>query len=318
MKPAALALLFSIVSTAMADPIERIAFGSCARGNLPQPIWKAISEFQPDVWIWMGDNVYGDSKDPQILRSKYDLQKAIPGYAALAKTCQIIGTWDDHDFGKNNGGREYPSKRASQAALLDFLDEPENSARRVQEGVYWAYENGTEEQSLHVILLDVRYFKQGHGGPDAELLGDAQWKWLESQIENSQAPLRFIVSGIQALHEDQKYEKWANFPKERERLLELIADKANGQTIVLSGDRHISEFAQLPLPGSEQVVYEFTSSSLTHSWTTFPGEPNRHRIGEVYSNNSFGTAEIDWTARSLQLAIRGEDGSIHDTLDIGF
>ena len=137
-------------------------------------------------------------------------------------------------------------------------------------------------------------------------------------MENSEAPLRFIVSGIQALHEDHKYEKWANFPEERDRLLNSIAEKARGQTIILSGDRHISEFASLQLPNSEKRIYEFTSSSLTHSWATFPGEPNRHRIGNVYSKNSFGSAEIDWTNRSVQLAIRSEDGRVEDSLVIDF
>lgn len=318
MKSIAASLLFSFAASAFAAPLERIAFGSCCREYLPQPIWNAVSKFQPEVWIWMGDNVYGDSKDPNILRTKYDQQKANPDYAELAKNCQVIGIWDDHDFGNNNGGREYPSKKESQAALLDFLDEPKDSARRAQQGVYWAYENGDGNQSVQVILLDVRYFKEGKGGPTAELLGDAQWRWLESQIENSQAPLRFIVSGIQALHEDHKYEKWSNFPAERKRLLELIAKQASGQTVILSGDRHISEFAKLQLPGSDKYVYEFTSSSLTHSWATFPGEPNRHRIGNVYSKNSFGTAEIDWDSRKLQLAIRSEDGRLEDSLDVDF
>ncbi|MBU6168900.1 MAG: alkaline phosphatase family protein, partial [Bacteroidetes bacterium] len=39
--------------------ITTIAFGSCDRQDLPQDIWKAVAQNQPDLWIWTGDNIYG-------------------------------------------------------------------------------------------------------------------------------------------------------------------------------------------------------------------------------------------------------------------
>lgn len=256
----------------------------------------------------MGDNIYGDSPDEKVLAAKYAQQKSIPGYAALREQCQVIGTWDDHDYGVNNGGKEFSAKEASQGALLDFLDEPRQSPRRKQKGVYWAHEYGEGNRKTQVILLDVRYFRDRPGKEGADILGAAQWAWLEAQLAGSDAELQLIVSGIQVLHEDHKYEKWANFPLARTRLLNLAANKANGRVVFLSGDRHISEMAQLRHGSDATDLVEVTSSSLTHSWTSYPGEPNRHRIREVYSENNFGTIEIDWEQRAIELKIRDEDG----------
>ena len=41
-------------------PLSRILFGSCARQNNPQPIWDAIVAEKPDVFLMIGDNIYGD------------------------------------------------------------------------------------------------------------------------------------------------------------------------------------------------------------------------------------------------------------------
>ncbi|MFT2009284.1 hypothetical protein ACMA1I_11470 [Pontibacter sp. 13R65] len=50
-----------------------IAFGSCNRQNLPQPMWSAIMNDKPNLWIWLGDNIYGDSDDMAFLKGKYDM-----------------------------------------------------------------------------------------------------------------------------------------------------------------------------------------------------------------------------------------------------
>jgi len=46
----------------------------------------------------------------------------------------VLGTWDDHDFGMNNVGREWTEKQFSQIQFLDFLDEAADSVRRQREG----------------------------------------------------------------------------------------------------------------------------------------------------------------------------------------
>jgi hypothetical protein len=38
-------------------PLERVAFGSCNDQSFPQPLWPTIAAHEPDLWLWMGDNV---------------------------------------------------------------------------------------------------------------------------------------------------------------------------------------------------------------------------------------------------------------------
>lgn len=313
-----LSLLLTLSCSSQEKPISRIAFGSCAKQNLEQPIWDAVLDFKPELWIWMGDNIYGDSPNPEVLISKYAQQKAIPGYLSLRDTCPVIGTWDDHDYGKNNAGKEYPSKIASQKAMLDFLDEPANSLRRKQKGVYGSHLYENSGNRVQVILLDVRYFRDIPNTENGDILGKEQWSWLESTLGQNDADLTLIVSGIQVLHEDHRYEKWANFPEARKRLLDLVSSESDGRVVFLSGDRHISEMASLEYGTNKTELLEITSSGMTHSWTNYPGEPNRHRIRDVYSKINFGTAEIDWKERSVQFDIRDIDGDSQRSLEIDF
>lgn len=60
---------------ASAAPLSRIAFGSCSREDLPQPLWMPIVNQRPGLWIWLGDNVYADTAD----MAAYARRTAAPG-----------------------------------------------------------------------------------------------------------------------------------------------------------------------------------------------------------------------------------------------
>lgn len=55
-------------------------------------------------------------------------------YTDMQKYVQVIGVWDDHDFGSNNGGGDLPSKDIMRDVFLDFIKEPLDSDRRLQTG----------------------------------------------------------------------------------------------------------------------------------------------------------------------------------------
>ena len=105
-------------------PVSRIAVGSCAKQNRPMPIWSAVSGFKPDVLLMLGDNVYGDTEDMTVLRGAYDLLAADRGFGAIRNTVPIVAIWDDHDYGVDDGGREYPKRADSQQVFLDFFGIP--------------------------------------------------------------------------------------------------------------------------------------------------------------------------------------------------
>ncbi len=142
-----------------AQPLHRIAFGSCATQARPQPIWDAVVAARPELTLLLGDNIYADTLDMNIMRAKYAKLAAMPGFQLLRKTCPILATWDDHDLGANDAGGDYPKKDESQKIFLDFFGDPADSPRRHRPGVYDAKVFGPEGKRVQVIMLDTRYFR---------------------------------------------------------------------------------------------------------------------------------------------------------------
>lgn len=291
-------------------PLSRIAFGSCCHESKPAPIFSAIIAYKPQLFLWMGDNIYGDSTDTAVLREKYQLQQFRPSYRELCDLCPVIGVWDDHDYGANDAGKHYPNRVEAQQALLDFLREPANSKRRNQEGIYTTYTYGPIDQQVRIILLDTRYFRDDIGS-DGEVLGAAQWAWLEKVLTESTAQINVMVSSYQVIADEHRFEKWANFPTERKRLLDLLTKPTIPPVILLSGDRHLAEISQLPTEMIGYPLTEITSSALTQSGGGSSKEINRHRLGENFTKNNFGSLSIDWsrTPAIITASIHNVDGT---------
>jgi alkaline phosphatase D len=301
-------ILFAVANSNAEKPLEVIAFGSCLKETRPQPIWEGVNATKPDIFVLLGDNIYGDTRDMNKLKGKWDTFAAVPGFSKLRKNCRLLATWDDHDYGENDAGIEYPKKVESQQIFLDFLGEPKDSSRRKTPGVYDSVTIGPKGKSVQFILLDTRYFRtalkrapkrekgKGPYGPvesdKAEVLGKAQWEWLEKTLREP-AEVRIIASSIQVVSTTHGWETWGNFPKERQRFLELLKKtKANG-VIILSGDRHSAEISKLdgalPYP-----LFDVTSSAMNQRQK--PGEEeNPHRVGDLYFRENFGTLKINWS-----------------------
>ncbi|MEX0728373.1 MAG: alkaline phosphatase D family protein, partial [Planctomycetaceae bacterium] len=313
------------------ERLERIAFGSCAEQFKSQPVWDAVVAKQPQLFLFLGDNIYADTEDMQLMQDKYNQLGEQPGYKKLLKTCPVLATWDDHDYGVNDGGEWYPKKVESQKIMLDFFGVPEDSIRRKRPGVYGSFAWGPKGRRTQVILLDTRYFKSRHTkderaddekkklnlvgwyvpntDPDATILGDVQWKWLEEQLKEP-ADVRIIGSSIQVIADEKGMESWGNFPLERKRLYDLIAKtKANG-VVFLSGDVHFTETSKTddgPYP-----LYDFTSSSLSVGVPEWAEAVNSFRVSErSYAEPTFGFVEIKWgKSPTIDLQAYGESGEL--------
>ncbi len=289
-------------------PLDRtlqiIAFGSCNREDAPQRYWTQIMAKEPDLWIWLGDNIYADTEDMRSMREQYLQLKTNPNYTAFRRRVPITGIWDDHDYGVNDGGKEYEMRASSQALFFDFIDEPKDAAARKSPGIYRSYVFGPEGKRVKVILLDTRYFRDGlekntvgqkryQPNPTGDVLGAAQWQWLEEELRANEADIHLIASSIQVIPEEQGFEKWANFPSARQRLFDLLTATQPNRPILISGDRHLAELSRIELPGLATPLYEFTSSGLTHSYEA-ADEPNRHRVSDLVGQRNFGILSIDW------------------------
>src|SRR5688572_19894830 len=293
--------------------VTKIAFGSCGYQDEPQPVLVLAAEQKPDAFIFLGDNIYGDTDDMDTLQAKYNRWGTKDEYKKLESATKIFATWDDHDFGRNDAGKYYPHKSESKEIFLKFFKEPAESDRRKHEGIYKTEYLKSGDKTIQVILLDVRTFRNNlppydtiaklpresyfytpdyipHTSTDSTLLGAEQWQWLEAELAKS-ADLRLICSGSQFSIEYNGYEAWANFPHEQKRMLELIKKtKANG-VIFLTGDVHYAEISKLQEPGL-YPIYDVTASGITSVWDF--ATLNKNRIEGPVMDNHFGLLTIEW------------------------
>ena len=313
-------LLFSLIlllNFSCQQHVEKttIAFGSCSHEFDSAQMWDHVITHKPAAWVWLGDNIYGDTRDMELMRKKYQQQKTRASYQQLLASTKVFGTWDDHDFGINDGGKEFDKKDESKMLMLEFLDVPKSHEVWQRDGVYQSYIIEEAGLSIKVILLDTRYFRDSLlPNPDAPpryfanengtILGKTQWTWLENELSNSSADIHLICSSIQLIPIEQDFEKWGNFPKERERFFHLIEETKPARPIVLSGDRHIAEFSKIELDGLDYPLYEFTSSGLTHTWGKKWLEKNQYRIGELMIKKNFGTIEISQSRDSINIELK--------------
>ena len=289
--------------------LSRIIFGSCIKQEQPMPILSVMAANRPDLTILTGDNIYGDTNDMQVLRAKYRRLGENADFRRLHDAAPMLATWDDHDYGVNDGGAEYPQRIASQTAFHDFFGVPKDSPRRRQRGVYHAETFGPPGKRVQIILLDTRYFrsplrktddpaKRRVGGPyfpddaaDKTMLGAPQWKWLEKTLREP-ADLRLLVTSIQCLASDAGQETWSNLPRERQRLLDLLRKtRANG-VVMISGDRHWSELSSI---NNGYQLMEVTSSSLNQKHPRGTPTKNLFRHGNTtYHDVNFGQLDVNW------------------------
>lgn len=331
-------------ATGMADPhpasnrlLTRIAFGSCSKESKEQPVWDKILATNPDLFIFLGDNIYGDTRDMELLKEKYRRQYAHPGYRKLRETVPHVAIWDDHDYGENDAGADYPMKEASRRIFLDQWNEPADSPRRSRNGVYASYLFGPQGRRVQVILPDLRYNrtpirKADLGGkpydtwadelkqsgskvpgpyarnPDkaATMLGERQWEWLEAQLRMP-AEVRIFASSLQVLADFPGWESWVNYARDHQRLIELIRKTGAGGLVFVSGDTHYAELSRLDV-NVPYPLWDLTASGLTETWPVEP--PNDNRVGEVIREVNFGMIEIDWRAGKIGLQARDTNNNV--------
>lgn len=334
MKRFSIAFLFAFIACHNAPkqtPIENkkqnfnkqltLAFGSCNNQRKKNTLYSAILKQQPKAWIWGGDIIYSDTHKPEVLATNFEKLKQDSAYADFRSKTKIIATWDDHDYGINDGGTENPIKREAQKIFLDFLDAPTNDPRRQHEGVYYStILRNNDKQTVKILVLDTRYFrtalKKDPSGkkrylPTSEgtMLGTAQWQWLENELNSSKASFNIIVSSIQFLSNKHGFESWGNMPHEVGRLKKIIVRSKAKNVIILSGDRHIAEISKDTLSNKAPLL-DITSSGLTHAYTGFHGEENPYRVSKVVAQKNFGVLYFDFDRNQVLVEIRGEENAL--------
>jgi alkaline phosphatase D len=332
MKTTPAALLFLLLTITVActkkenkqrvdQNIYTIAFGSCAYQHDPQPVLEKVTEKKPDLFIYLGDNIYSDTYSMDTLKMNYAILGARPEFQKLKASVPILATWDDHDFGMNDSGRHYQFKEESKNIFLDFFGVPDSSLLQ-HPGIYYSKIIKQNDRNLQIIMLDMRTFRdklipytgnQNHDvrfnyeldySPyttgDSTMLGEAQWQWLEAEFQKP-ADIRIVGSSTQFGITHNGYEAWANFPHEQKKMLDLIKrTKANG-VIFISGDVHYAEISKLTEDGL-YAIYDVTSSGITSTWNF--ATPNDHRVDGPVMENNFGLIKIDWSKTDPEILLQ--------------
>ncbi|MFN8287727.1 MAG: alkaline phosphatase D family protein [Chitinophagales bacterium] len=290
--------------------LSRIAFGSCADQTLDQSILYKVVEKQPQLFIYLGDNIYGDTYNMHELQSEYGQLSCKPEFEKLVSSCRVVATWDDHDFGHNDVGVEYPYKEESKNIFLNFWGEGNNAERHSHSGIYTSYYFGDSAHLVQVLLLDLRTFrtplKENKYGyyPNtdsaATFLGGQQWQWLQNELSKP-AKLRIIGSSSRFDTEADGGECWENFPVEIQRMFQLIrTTQANG-VLFISGDIHFAELCKRTEPNL-YPVYDFTASPIArHANDPWP---NAYQIASAPVGYNFGMIEVDWNKPDPEILLR--------------
>jgi alkaline phosphatase D len=174
-----------------------------------------------------------------------------------------------------------------------------------------------------MIMLDTRWSRspppsgKGTAANDAAgqtVLGEEQWAWVAEQLRKP-AELRLLCSSIQVVADGHRFERWGNFPRERQRLFELIRETAAGGVVFLSGDRHVAALYETTA-GTPYRFVELTSSGINQVWRS-PSDLQGNRLGELYAAANFGTVDIDWDAGAVRLTARAMNGRPARQIELG-
>jgi alkaline phosphatase D len=245
----------------------RIGVISCSSQRVGKPaIWDELLKKEPDHLILLGDNIYTDKKTPvgfieatpSIIDEQYErLSQDKQWQAVVGKLGwdNIYATWDDHDFGINDGDKTYQYKTESMSSFLNFFHFPENEISRMMRrgGVYGSYtidlsQTVGESFKIKIILTDTRFFKDIEGTPGGDFLGEEQWEWLQLELQDPSPDVVLLGSSIQVLPTQKIVEEsWSTFPESRARLLRMVSDAASPNVVLLSGDVHMAEVSQVML-----------------------------------------------------------------------
>ena len=319
--------------------ITSFGFGSCNDQTLEQPLWQNILNKNFDLFLMMGDNVYASKKETKPIIDQYILLNQNKDYKKLREATPFLAIWDDHDYGVNDGGADSSEKEQAKKDFLNYWIYLKQTLPKTQKAIYHSRILGSKKERVQFIMLDTRWdrsplVKNPEYNPDTQvpsvppkiylpttvkstqLLGEDQWSWLESELKKP-AELRILVSSIQFIANDHYFEKWGNFPHERERLLRLLQKSKVKNLIILSGDRHLSAIAKLNRSG-DVPLFEITSSGLNRASRNKEPEIDQTYTAPSFLKINYGSAQIDWSHKKVNFTIIDADDKVQLSQDVSF
>ncbi len=304
------------------DPPDfSLAVGSCVFINEPEydrpgkpygggyGIFETIAEADPDLMLWLGDNVYFREVDwgsRSGMQHRYSHLRRLPEMQRLLGSCPHYAIWDDHDYGPNDSDGSWVHKDWSKDTFKEFWANPSTGLPGQDgRGITTAF----QFHDVDFFLLDNRTFRVNHNNVTnvPQVLGQAQVDWLIQALKQSSAPFKLVAVGGQFLSDFAEYENMALYPEERDALLRRIEKEDIHGVVFLSGDRHSTELSEVNLTDGRKVL-DFTCSALTSSTYDHESEPNSRRVeGTMVGVRNYGTLEFTGPRLERLLTIRAHD-----------
>lgn len=305
-------------------PAFTVATGSCAYVNeraYDRPdgpngpyggdygIFNSIADKHPDLMVWLGDNVYLREPDWGSwtgFMHRYTHTRSLPELQRLLRSTHHYATWDDHDFGPNDGDASFINADMARRAFDLFWPNPSCGAPGVG-GITTMFSYA----DVDFFLLDDRSFRVPPEvvTDSATMLGHAQIDWLIRALKYSDASFKIIALGGQFLNTAPVYETYATYPAERQRILDRISREGISGVVFLTGDRHFTELAKAELP-SGKPLYDLTVSPFTSSPYS-PRETNGLGVpGTRVDQRNFALLRFDGPKghRTLTITVHDKDG----------
>lgn len=216
------------------------AFASCANST-SEPVWERIGLLNTDQVILGGDTPYIDVQDLATARDKQRAFLETPFMRSLVRGNSAVGTWDDHDFGLNNGNGVNAADRRDNMRKAFVEYRAHDQFGTGIEGVYHTVDLGVME----IFLLDPRWWSQTEASPvdpaKTTCFGPEQWEWIRQALEASRAPFKVLTMG--QVWQDKKNgenDDMFTYWHERDALYDFIRSKKIPGVVVLGGDIHVS------------------------------------------------------------------------------
>lgn len=269
----------------------RFAVCSCMDENRHSPeIWQDLVNQRPDFILFVGDSVYcdyGNESDSgeQRLWRRFSEARAVLEIYFSKRLVPIFAVWDDHDFGSNDVGKEFPHALVSRKNFMSFFAmEPSHCT---------ALERGPGISSRFIIgkqqflMMDDRSFRFGGSSNDRYAhWGREQEEWMLARTA-SHAGMSWVINGSQVFPQMPFKESFSGQHPVQFAAICKALQKLKQKIVILTGDVHFSEISEIEPEAFGYKTYELTSSSI-HSFK-LPGAPviipNDRRIASTGEHN---------------------------------
>ncbi len=303
-------------------PAFAVAIGSCAYVNEKEhdrpgepyggefEIFTALTAKQPDVMLWLGDNIYYREPDfysTAFMRHRNAHGRALPEWQALLAATHHYAIWDDHDYGPNDSDWTYRLKREALEIFKSYWANPAYGLEGAP-GVFFQF----TWADVDFFMLDDRYYRTPDDAPetpDKTMFGKTQLHWLKDALFASHAPFKIIANGSQMLNPQPGGEGFIKFKQEYADLLGwLKTAKING-VLFITGDVHRTELMRLNDPNF-YPLYDYSSSPLTsgtYSADRVPANPARVEGTLVAGKRNFGMLRFEGPRKERKLTMECYD-----------